>query len=195
MSHPATPRGDPRTVLLRALVGSLCLAALAGVLAILADASIDETAARVLVTAGALTLYSLAALAATSLVGRRPGFVWLSVLGLSSSAIGLVVTLGAIWLDQPGDDGLVRAAVALLIATLAISHAALLLRAPDERAPVFALRVVTILLGALIAVLTIFPLLLGGDDRFQEHAVAVTAVLFLLGNALLPVLRLMERRS
>ena len=148
-----------------------------------------------LLTTGALTLYSLAALAATSLVDRRPGAVWLSMLGLSTSAIGLVVTLGAIWLDQPGDDALVRAALALLMATLAISHAALLLRTHDESAPERGVRGATIGLGALLAALSIVPLLATGEDLFHERAVAVTAVLFLLGNALLPVLHRLESRS
>ena len=195
MHNSAPPTTDLRVVLLRALVASLCVAALAGIAAILADAGIGETAARVLLTTGALTLYGLAGLAVTSLVGRRPELVWLSVLGLSSAAIGLVVALGAIWLDQPGGDGLVRAAFALLIATLALSHAALLLRTAADGGVRAAVRAATIGLGALTAALTILPLVATGDDYFYEHAVAVTAVLFLLGNALLPILHQLETRS
>lgn len=128
MARPASTATDLGALLLRTLLASLAVAAVAALAAILADGELGATAARALLTAGALMLYSLAALAATSLVARRPGLVWLSVLGLSSSAIGLVITLTAIWVVQPAGEGLVRDALVLLAATLATSFAALLLR-------------------------------------------------------------------
>ncbi len=189
----ASPRPDLRTMLLGAFIASLCAGALAGIAAILADASIDETTVRVLLTTGALTLYSLAALAANSIVGRRPEFAWLSVLGLSTSAIGLVTALSATWIDQPGQDGLVQAALALLIATLTIAHASLVLRAPDTGGAVDLLRRATVGLGAMLATLMILPIVASDGDLFHERAIAVIAVLFLLGNALVPLVRLMEK--
>ena len=189
-----SPRADLGTVLLGAFIASLCAAALIGIVAILADAQINETTARVLLTTGALTLYSLAALAAHALVTRRPELATLSVLGLGTSAIGLVTALIAIWIDQPGQDGVVQAALALLVATLAIAHASLLLRAPDDDSGASLLRRVTVGLGGVLSTLLILPLVAGGGDLFHARAVAVVAVLFLLGNAVVPLLRVLERR-
>lgn len=189
-----SPRADLGTVLLGAFIASLCTAALIGIVAILADAQIDDTTARVLLSTGALTLYSLAALAAHSLVGRRPELAALSVLGLGSSAIGLVTALIAIWVDHPGQNGLVQAALALMIATLAIAHASLLLRAPDDGSGSYLLRRLTIGVGAVLSTLLIVPLLASESDLFHARAVAVVSVLFLLGNAIVPLARVLENR-
>ena len=191
MLEVATDR-DLRGALIKAFIASLCGSALIAIVSILAEASIDETTTRVLMTTGALTLYSLTALACNALMTSRADLSSLGLAGIATSALGLVSVVLAIWIDQPGDDGLARFAGSLLIATLAIAHSCVLMRSPRDGSPRDLLRLATTGLGATLAALSILPIAAADGDLFAGRAVAVVAVLFLLGNVLIPLVRLIE---
>jgi hypothetical protein len=189
----AAPEARLKQLLVGSLIASLCAAATVAIAAILSESEIDETTARILGTVAALTIYSLTGLASNSLRPRRPELRRLGDLGLLSSLAGFAVAMAAIWIDEDSDSAWRAEGVALTI-TFALAHSALLLRSPDARLGDVSrrLRVATVAVTSVLAGLLVVQILASDGAALDWRLIAVVAVLFLLGNVLLPLFRLLE---
>lgn len=180
-----------RTTLARALVASLCFAALVAIVA-LASGSFDDTDWRLIGMSLSFTVYS--ALAASGVAVRlkeHPAARTLGAATVGAAAIGWVLLLVVIWGDVDG-EALVRTWGVATIAALAGSHASIVVRgarAADTPA-ISALVAASIGLGAFDAACG--ALAASGAVEADEGAarfMAVTVVLLLLTTALPPILR------
>jgi hypothetical protein len=175
------------------LVVCLCFAAVVAIVALLSR-SFDETDWRLIGTSLSFAVYSaLAASGAALRVRQHPAARPLGVATAASAALGFVLVLLLLWLDDPG-DGLVRTWGVVTIAALVCSHAAIVLRgtrSTDSRA-IWALVVASIGLAALDG--TVGALATAGAVEVDEDDpgarwMAVTVVLLLLTTGLPPILR------
>src|SRR5437868_5516627 len=114
--------------LLTVLIASLCVGAAVAIVEILGGNAFDDTAARVVGTAVALTFYSLAGLAATRLGHRREELGGLAALELVAYAWGFIAALAALWVAAE-HEWLWRTAAIALVVTLGSAHGSLFLAA------------------------------------------------------------------
>jgi hypothetical protein len=182
-----------RRTLLNALIASLSVGAMVAIALILGGGEFDETAWRVIGSAFSLALYSVLALGAFHLARRRDDLGWLVVVQLFLAGYGFVSALVAIWGGED-TEGLWQAAGVGLVLALGAAHSSLLLGAAkaDETPASRFIRQATICLAALLSVLGAIGI---GAGEGSAELVAVLGVLFLLGNALLPLVRRLEASS
>jgi hypothetical protein len=181
------------------LVVCLCVAALVAIVALLSG-SFDDTDWRLIGTSLSFAVYSALAASGTALrvKGHRAALP-LGVATAATAAIGFLLVLLALWLEDPG-EGLVRTWGVVTIAALVCSHAAVVLRGTrgtDTRA-ITALVVGSILLAGLDG--TVGALATAGtvdvdEDDPGARWMAVTVVLLLLTTGLPPLLRRMGRTT
>jgi hypothetical protein len=192
-------RPSIRRLLGWALVVCLCLAALVAIAALLSG-SFDDTDWRLIGTSLSFAVYSaLAASGAALRVKEHPAVMPLGVATAATAAVGFLLVLLVLWLEDPG-DGLARTWGVVTIAALVCSHAAIVLRgtrATDTRA-ISALIAGSILLAALDG--TVGALATAGavdvdEDDPGARWMAVTVVLLLLTTGLSPILRRLGRTT
>jgi L-amino acid N-acyltransferase YncA len=183
-------RADPtqrRFISLVVLV--LCGAALVAIAEILSGNGFDETSGRVLISAAAFSFFLLVGMAGQSLTVTRPTVSWVGLFTILVATLGLIATLIATWKtsDNTGD---VKAAGVMALASLALGHSSLLLRArgPDDNDLVTLVRGGTILVVCLLASLISIDIL-GENDDISGEGIAVLAILYVLGTLLLPLVR------
>ena len=172
-------------LLTRLLIAVLCLAAFVLILFIASGPSLGEESWNVLFAAVALAFFSLTGVAGMSLVGRRSELWWFGYLTAIVSAGAFVVTVMAIW----ADDGWKLAGCVAVLA-LANGHTSLLLasqREDDSDA-------VRLLRGGVLGTLSLLCLMVvvelsSRGENVGIRAIAVVAVLYLLGAILLPLMR------
>ena len=195
MQQGATPSGSVSRLLVGSLIASLCVAAAVAIGAIVADQEIDDTTARILGSVLALTVYSLTALPSNSVRARRADLTPLGEFGLVSSVIGFGAALVAIWIAQDSEAAWQGEGLALTI-TLALAHSALLLRSPTDRLSVASrlIRGATVAATTVLAGLICVQILAADLEMLDWRVIAVVAVLFLLGNVVFPLVRLLEPR-
>ncbi len=183
-------RADPtqrRFISLVVLV--LCAAALVAIAEILSGNGFDDTTLRVLVSAAAFSFFLLVGMAGQSLTVRRPQVSWIGLLTILVAALGFIATLIATW--QTSDNtGAVKAAGVMALASLALGHSSLLLRArrSDDTDLVAMVSGGTILVVCLLAGLISIDIL-GENDDISGEGIAVLAILYVLGTLLLPLVR------
>jgi catechol 2,3-dioxygenase-like lactoylglutathione lyase family enzyme len=172
----------------RLAVWVLCIAAGAAIVLVLSGEELDETAARAVLTAIAVSLYSLTASAGMALGRHRPDLAWFGWLQVLVSAFALFAALPTTWMDDPG-EGPLKLSFCLLIAALAGGHASLILRSrPAAASPSLGL-VQAGTLGSL-AVLSILGIVaIARDDVGEPRILAVFAILYVLGSVLIPIVR------
>jgi hypothetical protein len=181
------------------LVTCLCFAAVVAIVALLSG-SFGDTDGRLIGTSLSFAVYSaLAASGAALRVKEHPAALPLGVATAATAAIGFVLALPVLWLDDPGED-LVRVWGVVTIAALACSHAAIVLRGTRSTDPhaISAIVVVSIGLGALDG--TVGALATAGAVEVDEDDpgtrwMAVTVVLLLLTTGLPPILRRLGRTT
>lgn len=181
------------------LVACLCFAAVVAIVALLSG-SFDDTDWRLIGTSLSFAVYSaLAASGAALRIKEHPAARALSAATAATAAIGFVLVLAVLWLDDPG-EGLVRTWGVVTIAALASSHGAIVLRgtrSTDTRM-VWGIVVGSIALAAFDA--TVGALAAAGVVEFDEDDpgarwMAVTVVLLLLTTGLPPILRRLGRTT
>jgi hypothetical protein len=175
------------------LVGSLCVAALVAIVALVGD-SWDETDWRLIGTSLSFAVYSaLAGAGAAVRVKEHPAAQPLGLATTGAAAVAYVLLLVLVWADDAG-DAVARAFGITTLAALAGSHASLVLRATraDDTPAVVLLVVASIALGALdalVGTLAITGALDVDEDDPGTRLMAVTVVLLLLTTALPPIMR------
>ena len=182
-----------RRVLGWVLVGSLCLAALVAIAALLSG-SFDDTDWRLIGTSLSFGIYSaLAASGAAVRLKERWFAEPLGALTAIAAAVAWMLLLLLLWADDDS-DALARAwGIASLVA-LACSHASVVLRATrgSDTFAIAALVATSVALGAIDATAGVLAIADAVDVDEDDPAVrltAVTVVLLVLTTALPPVLR------
>jgi hypothetical protein len=183
-----------RRVLGWVLVGSLCLAALVAIAALLSG-SFDDTDWRLIGTSLSFGIYSaLAASGAAVRLKERWFAEPLGALTAIAPAVAWILLLLLLWADANDSDALARAwGIASLVA-LACSHASVVLRATrgSDTFAIAALVATSVALGAIDATAGVLAIADAVDVDEDDPAVrltAVTVVLLVLTTALPPVLR------
>ncbi len=183
-------KADARRFLLRALIGSLCLTATVAVFSILTG-RFDETALKVVLTALAIAVYSVTALAVASVMDTASR---LALAGWASAALGLPVTAAWIWANWDHyDHALKHWSWVFGVVSFSCAHAAALIarRRPSDTPSIRNTLQATLVLIALVAAMVVIPSVL--DLSNVGHAYGRTlgalVVLDVLGTVLLPILR------
>jgi hypothetical protein len=168
------------------MVAALCLAAAVVIVVLLSEES-GYTAERIAFTAVAVLLFGLAAAGGVSLLdgARLPWLGWLCV---TVSAIGVAVFAAAVWsADQyeSQDTGLWKAAFSLLVASFAAAQVSLLAKIEPIGRLVSATQIAALALATLAVIAIVDQI---DDDAYYRWLGAV-AVLWVLGTALIPIVR------
>lgn len=172
-----------RSVVVKLVIGSFSLAALMGIIALLAGGSFGETEGRILLTTvivGATSIAVLCYLAAAD----RP----FRVVGLIGGLSALAPSALSLWLTWGGDDGasdnLWRILGIGITVSASIAQACLLLAlAYDSPSLVRRLLFSTLGLIAVVAVLIIIPIIDGSDlNDTYWRLFGVVAILDVLGT-------------
>jgi catechol 2,3-dioxygenase-like lactoylglutathione lyase family enzyme len=175
--------------IVRLMIGVLCAGALWLIVLILSGSGIDETSGRVIWTAVAVAFFSLTGITGTNLVQRRPRLAAFGYLTAMVSLVAFLTMAGSIWSDRvAGDDW--KPAVYTLILAFAGGHASVLLAAAAERDSenIRLVRAGTILALALLVIMGCIEISSPGQD-VGAQAIAVVAVLYVLGTISLALLR------
>jgi L-amino acid N-acyltransferase YncA len=181
-------RADPtQRRFISVVVLVLCGAALLAIAEILSGNGFDETSGRVLISAAAFSFFLLVGMAGQSLTVTRPTVSWVGLFTILVATLGLIATLIATWKtsDNTGDA---KAAAVMALASLALGHSSLLLRArrPDDNDLVTFVNGGTVVVVCLLAALISIDILGGG---ISAQGIAVLAVLYALGTLLMPLVR------
>jgi len=166
----------------------LCLGAAALIVKIASHSGFSDGRVQAMGMALAAVFFLLTAMAGISLTRNRPELAGLGYLTAIASALAVAEIAVSIW-GHPGEGtGKVIAVMALL--AFAGAHASLLLglRSNGDSGNVLLLRNATLALLALLAILLTYAILSGGDG-LNGREIAVVAILYVLGAALLAVFR------
>jgi catechol 2,3-dioxygenase-like lactoylglutathione lyase family enzyme len=180
---------DPARHTVPILIALLCGAALILIALILSGSEFDKTSAKALGTACTFALFYLTAVAGTALSRRRPELSLLGHLTVAFSLAAFLAVNAAIW---SGDlfSNRWRVAGDTIVLAIAAANVSLMLRSAPEKDS----EAVRLARGGAIAALTalslmvIFEVSSSGQD-IGPQPLAVAAVLYLLGVALIPLLR------
>jgi hypothetical protein len=179
-----------------ALAGALCLAAIV-VIVILVSKESGDFAEDLALTAVALLVNGLAIAAAIAVLDR-PRLRWLGLVGVAVGLVSFAVGASLGWSTASDDapaDWLLRAAGSLTVWSLALAQVAILLSRRDPAGRKLVDRSIgTAVVGALAlaALLTVAIVDNVTDEDFYRW-VGVTAVVWVLGIALVPIARKLQR--
>jgi hypothetical protein len=183
---------------LYAIAVALCAAGAAGIVVLLVAEHWDVTS-NLVFTAVALVLFGFAAAVATSVIGVYP-LAWIGWLGLVVAVVGFGLTMGTLWSlpeEGEGNEALAKASGILFVFSIALADVSLMfgrLRSDDDRLVGWVIGATLLAVLALAALFTIAILEEVGSDAYYR-AVAVVAVLWALGTAVVPLLRLLRRAA
>ena len=178
------------------LAGALCLAAVVAI-ALLVSKESSNFAEDLGVSAAALLIHGLAMAAGITVVDR-PRLRWLGMICIAVGLVGFAVTASLGWstaADEDPSEGLQKATGCLTALSLALAQTAILLsrRDPADRRLVDT----SIALAAggvlVLAALLIVAILAEVTDDYFYRWVGVSAVVWLLGTALVPIARKLHR--
>jgi hypothetical protein len=192
-------RASIRRLLGRTLVVCLCFAAVVAMVALLSG-SFDDTDWRLIGTSLSFAIYSALAASGAALRAREhPAALPLGVATAATAAIGFLLVLAVLWIDDL-EEGVVRTWGVVTIAALVFSHAAIVLRGTrsTDTPAIAALVVASIALATLDG--TVGGLATAGAVEVDESDpgarwMAVTVVLLLLTTGLPPILRRLGRMT
>jgi hypothetical protein len=212
-TDPQTRRDDGDLPALRAGLASftvvgLCLGAALGVSAIL-GASLSETAIRVAGSGGLCGFYGLLAVSSSTLHQRSSRSQLAGVIGVLAATVAVVLSLIAIWGNDPLGDAASRALSISVLIAIAVGFAGFLLTQQrcEDPAAIRRLALGTVTIVCVLAIVFIVDIAFatGSVSTNSTSAasstqglftgisfarfVGVTAVVALLGTVLLPVLR------
>lgn len=180
---------DDRILLaVRALIALLVGAGLLLIMVILSGSELDETSGKGLGTAVAFAVYSLTAMAGVTLAARRPDAALFAYMVAGVSALAFLAATVAIW-SEPDSGGWELPGI-LFVLALGGGHGALLLKGAREgdAEAVRAIRLLVLIAIAALCLMAAIEISAHGSDM-DPRLLGVTAVLYLLGTALLPLVR------
>lgn len=183
-------RADPtQRNFISVVVLVLCGAAVLAIGEILSGNGFDEGSARVLISAAAFSFFLLVGMAGQSLTVTRPQVSWIGLFTILVAALGFIATLIATW-KTSDNTGAAKAAGVMALASLALGHSSLLLRArrPDDTDLVTMVSGGTILVVCLLAGLISLNILNDSND-ISWQGIPALAVLYALGTLLMPLVR------
>ena len=167
----------------------MCGVAAVSIGVILLGGDLEGAEWKVVLSAIAVAVFSLAGLAAIAAFGREPR--WMGPAGLALAGLGLVVWEAYVWFGGPDSDFMLRAAVVAALLSASVTHANLLLADPDRDDPAAGLLAATLVVnGGLTGVLVVGILIDSflGSEIFPK-VFGVLAVLLGLGTLVVPVMR------
>ena len=148
----APGRGLVNAILVALLV-SLSLAALVGLLVLLTKQSV-EYERKVLASTFAFALFSATGLASATRFGRGLNvYVPLGWLGVAASGISLVLSVIAIWSRAPVTEGFMRSWVTVVLSALVLAYASLFLLVRPRATFITVLATITLMALGLIWIL------------------------------------------
>ncbi len=179
-----------RRIAIIAIIASLSLTALIGILTLLSG-EFGEAQGKVLLTTLLLAGFSITVLCHLAVVGRAlqaVGFV-----GVAVSAVALTAGLILIWSDFTDSEGVWKTFGVFGVLAVSFSHANLLLLLGQRRNSVVRLLLyLTVAFVALVALLICLPIITNGEipgdagDNYWRFF-GVVAILDVLGSIVLPV--------
>ncbi len=176
--------------LIRISIGVLCGGALLLIVLILSGTEIDKTSGKAIGTAVALAFFSLTGVAGSDLGRRRPELAPFGLLTTGISALAFLALAATIWsAGSLGDSW--RPSVYSGIVAFACGHASVLLAAAAESDSdtIRLVRTGTLLALLLFVAATIAEISSPGTHSGSIKAIAVVAVLYVLGTIVLGLLR------
>lgn len=177
-----------RRVVSRAVIACFAVAALLGILALLAGGDFGDTELRVLLTTVVLGVESVAMLCYLALAGHRLAAVgWVGApLSLLTTALALAMTWG-----DAGDGSIEWFGVLLtLSASLAQASLLLALAAKEDTSPGV---VLTLLAVAVVAAMVIGAIVDDDRDSGYWRVLGVAAILDVLGTVVVTAMRVFGR--
>ena len=167
----------------------MCGVAAVSIGVILLGGDLEGAEWKVVLSAIAVAVFSLAGLAAIAAFGREPR--WMGPAGLALAGLGLVVWEAYVWFGGPDSDSMLRIAMVAALLSASVTHANLLLADPDRDDPAAGLLAATLVVnGGLTGVLVVGILIDSflGSEIFPK-VFGVLAVLLGLGTLVVPVMR------
>ncbi len=199
-SSSSVVRGVRRAAII-AIIASLAVAALLGIIALLSG-DFGETQARILGTTLTVAAFGTTALCHLAVVARPVRVV--GYVGIAASAIAAVCALVLIWGDLPWEqlDPVLKGLLVFGIVAASLAQANLLLLLSGRRHRVIrvALAVTLVAIG-VVAVMFILPIVtdgaIPGDDGEEAwvRTLGVVGILDALGTIALPILGLVLGRA
>jgi catechol 2,3-dioxygenase-like lactoylglutathione lyase family enzyme len=182
--------------LLRILIAVACAGAAVLAVLVLTSSGGGETAGRVVGTALALAVFSLAGMTGAQLAARRPEISVIGYLTAIAAVAGFALILDLIWSGDLFGAGDPRLLGYLLLVTLAASQCSLLLghAHPEDGQAVRLLRAATLLAIGVLAIMGITEIAESGQ-QVGPKPFALAALVYLLGVTLVPLLGLLEAAS
>jgi hypothetical protein len=187
---------------------AFCLGAALGISAIL-GASLSETAIQIAGSGGLCGFYGLLAVSSSTLHQRSSGWQLAGLIGVLSATVAVVLSLVAIWGNDPLGDAASRALSISILIAMAIGFAGFLLtqQRGEDPAAIRRLTLATVTIVCVLAIVLILDIAFATGSVSTDSTsaasstqglfsgisfarfVGVTALVALLGTVLLPVLR------
>ena len=171
-----------RSLVVKLVIGSFSVAALMGIIALLAGGSFGETEGRILLTTVIVGVTSIAVLCYLATADKP--FQVVGLLGGVTVLVPFAVALWLTWFDEDGDSVMWRIFGIGVTVSASIAQACLLLALAYESRPIVRrLLFGTLALITVIAVLIIIPIVDGSDltDAYWRFF-GVVAILDVLGT-------------
>ncbi len=188
------PMKDLRRLVTTTVIVSFSLAALLGIIALLAGGEFGETEGRILLTTVIVGVESVAMLCYLALAGHR--FAWLGAAGGLVSLVAFAMALVMTWSNTSfdGDFPWKTLAVAITFAA-SLAQASLLLALAGKHRIGVGL-IATLAADAVVAVMITIAVIDGsGFDDWYWRVFGVVAILDVLGTVVLTAMGAFRRRS
>jgi peptidoglycan/LPS O-acetylase OafA/YrhL len=172
----------------RIAAGALCLGAAALIVGILSDASVDGIGEKVFWTIAVFPIFLLCSAAGLRLAERRPRWLILGLVTVVLAAVAYLAFMQGYWSDDLNGRHTTR--VVLVILALATAQASLVLAsARDDDGPPVNIAVFGSLLSLAVLTALVIAEVSEPSPDVSRKAMGVFAVLYVLGLALVPLLR------
>jgi len=182
-----------RRVFIFSLLGCFVVGAATAILALLSF-ELGKIQAKILLTTLSLGAYSLTGLCSAVLADQRQFRVF-GGLGIAASIAGALFAVLTNWELVTGWEILIKGRLAFLIVALAFGHAALLLMINTTNSGVRSLRIVTLGIIALVAVLFLAITLDPESIAYAWTILGIFSVMDVLGTIATPLLHLATRET
>jgi hypothetical protein len=183
-----TVESDPFRLVVRLLIAIFCSAALLLIVVILSGSRLDDTSGKAIATAVGFAIFSLTATAGIALSDKQQSAALFGYAVAGISAAAFLSGAFALWLEANGDDWELPGI--LFVLALGGSHVSLLLKGSREEDSegVRWLRAGVLLAIGVLCTMAIVEISSNGSDT-DPRAFGVIAILYLLGTALIPLVR------
>ncbi len=177
-----------KRVFLGSVIGSLCVAAITGIVVFLIG-NMGDLEIKVLLTALVIGLFSLTSLCCAALYETKR-LTPVAISGMLCSALALVLSLWMIWMwEQSVNDTVTWKATFIAgIVAMSLAHGSLLLLVPSPTALIRHVRSATLTTMSLIVAFLVYLIIMEDMPEFFYRLLGVLAILDALGTILTPLL-------